>query len=392
MFLVIRVRRALLLGACSTVPVAAGAQPITTRDSAGVHIIDHQSVRNAPIAFRFADKPLFEVGGLQADPHDEIVGQAEPHPDAIRLRDGRVAVAESWDVKFFDANGKYLATFGRQGQGPGEFPHQVGAFCQMRGDSILVLGYGDGRASLLDANGKFARFWAVIGDVPPHACFSDGTLITREPRGRRSPSDTNPVVMERFSLTPPGAPPNTPKPAFGRFPHATFSLAPRVTTMFVRDDLVYVADGDTYQISVYTKAGVVTRLIRSNDVGVPFTDADARGAFRFTSDRPLAAPIVYDRPARFPVFGRVTVDAAGRTWVEDAWNATWIQGRIRTTKPSWTVFGADGRLMGRVEIPVDPDASEQELIRVGADYAILAVSLKGDLGAIRYRIYGLTAR
>lgn len=85
------------------------------RDSAGVRIVSTA----LPTKHFTLSKPELVIGGAEAEPEYElyqVVG-------AVRFSDGRVAVAlqGNYSVRFYDADGSYRSTFGRRGNGPGEF-------------------------------------------------------------------------------------------------------------------------------------------------------------------------------------------------------------------------------------------------------------------------------
>lgn len=98
-----------------------------------------------------AREPVWRVGGEAEGPYSfvRIVG-------ATFMRNGSVAVLEYTppQVRIFDADGKHQFTFGRLGQGPGEFS-QVQRLVPHTGDSLAISQVA--RVSLFDGAGKHAR-------------------------------------------------------------------------------------------------------------------------------------------------------------------------------------------------------------------------------------------
>ncbi len=99
---------------------------------------------------------------------------------AVRLGDGRIVVADGAPrVLLFDPRGEYLQSFGRRGEGPGEF-RSIGSIQLLSADSLLVLPDGFGRASLFTPDRGFAR------SIPPPQSgrwvgrLGDGTLVSRQ--------------------------------------------------------------------------------------------------------------------------------------------------------------------------------------------------------------------
>lgn len=110
----------LLLLACGERDAAtAQATSITTRDSAGVTIVDHPPGALAAAPRFGLGKPILTIGGASVDSlHD-----ATFLVDAIFVDSNRFVTVDhrSWQMALFDSNGTVIATYGRRGDGPGEF-------------------------------------------------------------------------------------------------------------------------------------------------------------------------------------------------------------------------------------------------------------------------------
>jgi hypothetical protein len=85
------------------------------------------------------------------------------HPiAATRLRDGTIVVADisARMLRFFDPSGRYLASLGRPGSGPGEF-ESVYWLGQCHTDSLFVWDLTLQRMTILNSVGAFVRQFQV---------------------------------------------------------------------------------------------------------------------------------------------------------------------------------------------------------------------------------------
>jgi len=103
---------------------------------------------------------------------------------AIRLEDGRVLVtnAGSQELRYYDAEGRFLHQVGGDGEGPGEF-RSIGPVERFGPDSLALFDYRLLRYTVLDRDGAFGRIFRLIegerrtpradtGRCPPASPFS----------------------------------------------------------------------------------------------------------------------------------------------------------------------------------------------------------------------------
>ena len=121
-------------------------------------------------------------------------------PNAVRLDSrGRVWVLQPLELpQVFDSSGRFLASVGRKGAGPGEYRIPFEAF-STPGDSVVVLDAGNSRGTVLDPNLLPTRFfrmpWGatpVIVDNWPTAIL--GAALIRTPAAAGLP-------LHRFDLS-----------------------------------------------------------------------------------------------------------------------------------------------------------------------------------------------
>ena len=144
--------------ACRGAVADRGGPPAAIRDSAGVRIVENErSAETSRLGWRVGPEPSVSIGALEGE---------EPYllhwATARMLPDGRIAVANggSDEVRVFDPSGRHVATWGGQGEGPGEFSGLT-QVARWPGDS-LVAWYSHGRSmSVFDASGNFGRSFSL---------------------------------------------------------------------------------------------------------------------------------------------------------------------------------------------------------------------------------------
>lgn len=152
-----------LLLACTAAPeagdVARATAPLepATRDSAGVTIHEHPGdAIDRAAEITFDSTPLAVIGSQ--DFENDVTGVFT----GVFLPDGRLA---GWDgqagaLRIFGADGTQLASFGRRGEGPGEF-RGVERVVLLQGDTILVSDWVAQRVTLVHPDGGIGRIETV---------------------------------------------------------------------------------------------------------------------------------------------------------------------------------------------------------------------------------------
>ena len=124
-------------------------------------------------------------------------GHFAEYPFAVRrLRSGGFVVspgpfAGRGDVlpRRFDRTGRFEATIGRIGDGPGEFRTPV-AWGEIGGDTLLVADRTLRRVSAIGPGGVEARAFSMANDAEQLAVTSDGGLVVNVPYGAGGPGWT----------------------------------------------------------------------------------------------------------------------------------------------------------------------------------------------------------
>ena len=286
-------------------------------------------------------------------------------------------------MRFYDAEGRFLRSVGREGDGPGEFRYLASIF--VGEDSILAYEFLRTRVSVFKTTGEFVRSFrlepAAEGRFNPTlvGVMADGALLVRMGRVFRAGEETSGVnrdSMALFRYSREGEP----LEAIGRFPGresyvrvdgstmGVTSLAfGKATSIAVRDGRFLVGTADSYEIARYDTEGRLEALIRKRHDNLPVTredieryrqaqlDENDEGMMRQFMERMLAEMPL---PQTMPAYSGVRVDAAGYLWVEE-------YRRPGDDLPRWNVFDPEGRLLGTVETPVGLAIRE-----IGHDYLL----------------------
>lgn len=361
----LRATPALVLGflfvACGGDDDGGGPQS-TVRDSAGVTIVENRSpLPDSRLGWRVGPEATVSIGTAEGDPAYELFRVG----GAMRLSDGRIVVANAGtgELRVYDPNGVHLASWGGQGDGPGEFGAMAPSGLEpWPGDSLMARDPFSGRISIFSMDGTFGRalrleggYQSVVGPLPDGSVFA-ATLTTFE-RGEPGTSEIIRPDVEYGILQADGSVQRdlgayrgselymvntvdgSPFPRPYPFRRRSFE--------FTWGDLVVIATNDRYEIRAYRPDGSLARIVRrDHEVRAP-TRGDLRDVVaRQNPDRPEALDEVGDMPLveAFPAFASVRVDRLGYLWVRE-YRLPGERHRL------WTVFDPEGRVLGLVEMP-----------------------------------------
>ncbi|WP_423930087.1 hypothetical protein [Candidatus Palauibacter sp.] len=277
--------------------------------------------------------------------------------------DGALFIADDVndEIKVFGLDGAHRRTFGRFGEGPGEFSGLYSL--AWVGDRLLTLDFGVGRIGELSAEGA----WLGQRDVPsgftgspsqlrffpvgPDEAFAAGlrtgpaglelVFVGHDSRGvtgdtlsyMRSPAAAGSTIICRYE---------------GGISAFEVPFRPRLVQHPGGGGVMFVALTDAYRIAVTRGDGDTLRVIERTLPPEPVSDeewAAANQAFEeFRADYPDAScdPRRPDRPDAKPFIAALHVAPDGRLWVEV----------VRTAGNRWELFDVKGRLLA--SLPVRP--------------------------------------
>lgn len=346
-------------------------------DSAGIEIVQGEggnpSLKLGPATL--------QVGQMHGD-DPYVLG----HPiGSARLGSGALVVLDAlgYELRWFNPDGAHIRTRGREGEGPGEFSNPV-ALLRI-GDSVGVYDQRLSRMTLFDSAGALARTWRVegpSGGTAPDIAWHSPAPFGRLDDGRflhlssRSPARTGLVrrmaVVVATSSTGEWLGPLLEfsgddvvvEEIAGGMRQQRFSpgTGHRKASAATDGRFIYVGNGDSYDIAVYTPDGTLLRILRRSHEPVPADDAQLerlmaelrRGLAelpavdRMTRQRVLATgranfAAALARFKYIPAYGALESDASGRLWV------------ARTNSDElYDVLATDGRLLGTLTLPGEP--------------------------------------
>jgi len=323
---------------------------------------------------------------------------------------GEIYALSSGDraVQVFSSTGEFLRTWGRGGEGPGEFrdPRDLA----LAGDTVAV---ADGeRVHFFDPRGRFLNSVWPGGQIGRYLVYSvhstdPGWVVAVRPMqvAGEEPIELHHLEPREVRYLDPGSgalgeaivnyfrDPDHVKVASGRVVNSAYSRT--VEHGLDREGHVYVTHGPGYEVLVYDAGGVVRRSVRVDVEPVPVTDAMLEKIRRSGIERceHPARKRLCDRakyleqilPARLaganervPVFGKLLVAPDGHLLVsrQDI-------GRSGAPRPH-DLISPEGHFLGRIE---DPDHFDPMILR---DRRILAIT-SDELGVaymVKYRVEG----
>lgn len=307
---------------------------------------------------RWQLRELFRIGSMDGAGPD-VFGQVF---DIELGSDGALFVLDSQasEVRVFSANGGYLRTLGRPGQGPGELNRPVGMAVDP-GGVLWVLNAGNARYSGFDTNSGALR--EERRRTATHSLVPWPGRFDRSGRLLEMSLDENgqPVILVLDTAYAPRDTLPVPQPddrdrilfLDGDVPvvSALAPFAPNPSWAAHPDGGIVVGEGATYRFHRISSAGdtLLTSEVPWEPVPVSREERDsALAVFRRISESargatPNRRPRV---PSHKPAHGPLFVDGEGHTWVRKT--------EASGAAAAWDVFDHSGRLLGDVRIPIAP--------------------------------------
>lgn len=393
---------AIALAACADGPATSA---FTERDSLGIRILEsHEPEWTEDHRWRVSSEPAVEIG-LAEGPEEYQLYRVY---GAMRLDEGEILVTNSGsgELRFYDAEGRFVNGAGRQGGGPGEFARFSSMRMWRAGSGSIAVEADVNRVNVFDMGGALLR--TVRMETPSDAprvfmsgVFGDDSWFAMAPAGGGRltglPGEILQLEFVYLRYTPEGTVLGELLRIAGRprmvheygqirhFPYVPLAPEPNLVP---GGDRLYVARGSASEIEVRDLDGALTALIRwdapdqastadiwndyEREYLAAIGDDDQRRQYAhfLNEDLPL--------PDRVPAVQSLMVDAGGNLWVE-RFRFFW------ETQPAWDIFSEAGRWLGSIETPEGFDVYD-----IGADY-VLGRS-RDDLGVERVQLFELDRR
>ena len=349
---------ALLLASC-----VSPDNPSSTvvRDSAGV-LIAESPLEASGDQWRLQLPPVLRIGRSEGgDDGPDLFGRIM---QVVRLSSGDIAVAEglAGEIRVFDDGGEHLRTFGRRGEGPGEFAN-LWTIAELPGDTIVAIDPRGGRVSLFTSSGTFVRSFLIPrlpGASAPNVIgwLDDGTLLidalTRSPsRDTRDQSTHFLYAVDRDGEVL-GTLGELAGQQLGRNGYA-MAFSGRAE-FAAGGNLAWYGHSSRFELVGHDRSGSVRRIVRMDRVPKAVTQAEideSRAAVE-ESLRGMSGPAAERiRATEFssthPVHGRILSDEADNLWVERYPSDAVEDSGTR----EWDIFDDEGRLIGYLATPGD---------------------------------------
>ncbi len=382
-----------LLAGCQDGQAPAGGT-FEVRDSAGIRIVENaRPPEGSRLGWRIGLEPAVSIGVFEGEEPYMLYGAL----DGTRLPDGRIVVANRGtdELRVFDGQGNYLATWGREGEGPTDF-RSLADVEKWTGDSIMAWYTGAMGMAVYDSAGEFGRTFVLRSQQTPGwlrprpaAARTDGTLLST-----RDVEDLDSAIVELWDAD------GVMSASLGAHPAEEIIITEgeRGTRILSRlaysrrlvagiwGDLVVASPTSHYEIRAFGADGTLERIVRRDHVPRSPTEAD-RAPFveeQLLNYEGLDIPEAVVEQARqefettpfadyFPAFSSVIGDALGHLWVEE-----YKYPREDRGGTLWTVFDPEGHALGFVETP-----EGLEVYEIGEDYILGRVRDELDIESIQ---------
>jgi hypothetical protein len=255
--------------------------------------------------------------------------------------DGNIYVLDPKEklIRVYDKNGKHLRTFGKKGQGPGEF-QSINRMYMAEGEKLAFLDTGNKRFSYYSLNGE------CLKEIP----CPKWTLT------RAQPDSQGYIYGEKLSIDEKGAKENLLKfdPQFNQISELAHlevkmtmpSLNPMPANLFfivTKEDNVIWAVSSTYELNVVNSRGEKIKKIVKDYNSVKITDAEKEKIkARFGDSLPI--DIKLDWPENYPPIYYFVIDENGWIYVE-------TYEKDKKGQIYFDVFDPEGRYVTRFSQP-----------------------------------------
>ena len=292
---------------------------------------------------------------------------------------GDIYVLDADEVKVFSPAGEFLRSWGRRGEGPGDFDGTLGM--ALARDTVAVT---DGeRVQFFDLGGRLLNSVWTGGPTSGYIAFSIGStdlgwVVEAHPRSiRLDPMRVQRLPAEVRYLNPGTGALGEPITTYMEQPDGVeLASGQRVSRAFDRNiehgvdrkGDVYLPLGLDHEVSVYGADGVLSRVVRMEVEPVPVTDAmleelrrelvarcQRNAMWRRRCERQryveeIVPATIAHAHERVPVIGHIVVAPDGHLLIS---RRDLSETRASADPRPYDLVSPEGRFLGRIEIPVN---------------------------------------
>lgn len=346
------------------------------RDSAGVAMVENgdQGVWSPDEAWQFEEQTRIGAAeGEAAYQFGQIAGIDEDSQGRIYVLD-----QQAQEVRVFDADGTYLQSMGRPGNGPGELSRGVAAVMVARGDTVFVPDLLLQRMTMYTADGGDAGTFPIPLDqgvsmrweTTPDNTFLQQVRTINLPNQPDTVPETN-LILERGTD---GALQDT---VLALLVGQTFRFneggpqiklfEPEPVWALMPGSRLATAVNATYRIEVYGPEGDLERVITRPFEREPVTETDRDAFRRLLRDawerQGVPAPAIQQLMGNvgfadyYPAFAQLLAGPDGSLLVQHIQSAEQAGATEETFDAqdvgasTWDVFDADGKYLGVIRFP-----------------------------------------
>jgi hypothetical protein len=390
----------LVLGGC----IGGANSPPTAEvsDSAGIRIVAYDLTREVLPTYRIVAEHDLEIGTRDG----ALEYTFSRIPSLAVMQDGSIVVSDAvaQELRVYAANGTYVRTLGRRGEGPGEFaaPPMI---ADIAADTVFAFDSRSARLTLISLDGE------LVGEVPLRSeglgrveaviRRDDGTYVMQSPW---IPSDGGPTeshemraeldsvavlrtdaggaLIDTMRVMPDRTRARSMEIRTGGIVRVLQGPTPYSARAFVRSggQHLLVARSDAVDLTLSGPAGEDRTIIRVLGVQNPATAeeilAHQQAALQESVGDGEIDPIVRLMntaflPDRLPAFNNVLLDDDGGVWVS-------LNELDASAGYDWIVLTREGEVLGTVHTPPD-----FQVHHVGRDFLVGVVTDELDVPYVR---------
>lgn len=340
--------------------------------------------------WRVSDQPVLRVGEVDG-PSEYLFSRVT----AVRLIPGGglvVADAGLANVRLFDSMGNVQSSFGREGEGPGEFAWL--RHLEAIGDTVLVYDPALFRLTRFDDTGRLLNTTQIDVDAGAPEVFAglfgngDMALGAIRPAPRdESTVSSDEWMLGRYSVGGEHSRSLGIGLGYSRLRGRPVPFSTNLHAV-VLDDSLFVVDDRRGVVSVVNGEGVTARTFPV-EVPRPSSREAQEMLMRAVEDSDDEVPFLSEVPEAawqepVPAISHVLVDRGARQfWLKhyEPTTDSWLLGGLTEVRGGlWTVVSAGGAPVARIDLPLD-------FVPLDLGEALIAGVERDDLGVERVVVY-----